>query len=157
MVVMFDPLFSRILVAFDGSNPSRRALDLAAKTAAMFEGELIILTVVPKVLVPIFTEEDVDSIGAVELLEQQVRMKEHYGKSLETAEASIRELYPHLKFEAVLLEGRPSSTIVDEAEKRDVNLIMLGSRGLGEITGWILGSTSRKVVDQCTKPILIVK
>ena len=62
-----------------------------------------------------------------------------------------------LKYEAVLLEGRPSSTIVEEAESRDVNLIMMGSRGLGGITGWILGSTSRKVVDQCTKPILIVK
>jgi nucleotide-binding universal stress UspA family protein len=93
----------------------------------------------------------------VELHDQQVRIKELYGKSLEIAEANIRERYPHLKFEAVLLEGRPSSTIVEEAEKRDVNLIILGSRGLGGITGWILGSTSRKVVDQCTKPILIVK
>jgi nucleotide-binding universal stress UspA family protein len=33
----------------------------------------------------------------------------------------------------------------------------MGSRGVGGITGWILGSTSRRVVDSCTKPILIVK
>ncbi|MHA2163880.1 MAG: universal stress protein [Candidatus Thorarchaeota archaeon] len=32
-----------------------------------------------------------------------------------------------------------------------------GSIGLGGITGWILGSTSRKVVDQCTKPVFVVK
>ena len=46
---MFDPLFSRILVAYDGSEPSQRALDLAAKTAAVFKGELVVLTVVPRV------------------------------------------------------------------------------------------------------------
>jgi nucleotide-binding universal stress UspA family protein len=102
-------------------------------------------------------EEEVGSIGVMDLHEQQVRMKELYRKSLEIAETDVRERYPHLKFEAVLLEGRPSSIIVDEAEKRGINLIMMGSRGLGGITGWILGSTSRKVVDQCTKPILIVK
>jgi len=84
-------------------------------------------------------------------------MNELYRKSLEKAEAEVRMRYPHLQFEALLLEGRPSATIVEEAEKRDADLIMMGSRGLGGIVGWILGSTSRNVVDQCTKPILIVK
>ena len=46
---MFDPIFSRIMVAYDDSEPSKRALDLAAKTAAIFKGELIVLTVVPRV------------------------------------------------------------------------------------------------------------
>ena len=38
---MFDPIFSKILVAFDGSDPSRHALDIAAKTAAILRGDLI--------------------------------------------------------------------------------------------------------------------
>lgn len=154
---MFDPLFSRILVAFDGSEPSKRALDIAAKTAAMFKGELIILTVVPRVTAPVFVEEGIGSLRPVDIRDYQSKMMELYRKSLEMAEAEVKMRYPDLKFEALLLEGRPSSTIVEEAEKRDAHLITMGSRGLGGITGWILGSTSRKVVDQCTKPILIVK
>ncbi|MDP2901210.1 MAG: universal stress protein, partial [Candidatus Bathyarchaeota archaeon] len=59
--------------------------------------------------------------------------------------------------EAILQEGRPSALIVGEADRLGVSLIVMGSRGLGGITGWILGSTSRQVVDQCTKAILIVK
>ena len=47
--------------------------------------------------------------------------------------------------------------IVEQAEKDDVDIIVMGSRGIGGYTGWILGSTSRRVVDSCTKPILIVK
>ena len=154
---MFDPLFSKILIAFDGSEPSKRALDHAAKTAAMFKGELVILTVVPKTPFPILAEEGSTPFRAREYEIYQERMRESFRSSLKRAEADIIGRYPGLNYEAVLLEGRPSSTIVEEAEKRDVNLIMMGSRGLGGITGWILGSTSRKVVDQCTKPILIVK
>ena len=154
---MFDPLFSRILVAFDGSEPSKRALDLAVKTAAMFKGELVIVTVVPKAPFPILAEEGSSPFRAREYEVYQERMQESFRSSLERAKAEVIELYPGLRYEAVLLEGRPSSTIIEEADKRDVNLIMMGSRGLGGITGWILGSTSRKVVDQCTKPILIVK
>jgi len=154
---MFDPIFSKILVAFDGSEPSKNALDLAAKTAAIFKGELIILTVVPNVSLPILSDEGAPPIRPMDIQDTIVKMRELYRKSLESAIVEVRERYPHLKFEAVFLEGRPSAVIMNEAEKRDVGLIVMGSRGLGGITGWILGSTSRKVVEQCTKPILITK
>ena len=49
------------------------------------------------------------------------------------------------------------ATITEYAENNGVDLIVMGSRGIGGYTGWILGSTSRKVVDSCTKPILIAK
>jgi nucleotide-binding universal stress UspA family protein len=154
---MFDPIFSRIMVAYDGSEPSTRALDLAAKTAAMFKGELVILTVVSRVVPLTFTEGGEGPIIVSDVQRFMDVHKEVYQRSLEEAETEVRERYPGLKFEALLLEGRPSATIVEVAEERDVNLIMIGSRGLGRITGWILGDTSRRVVDQCTKPILVVK
>ena len=154
---MFDPIFCRILAAFDGSEPSKRALDIAAKTAAMFKGELIVLTIVPRVAMPIFSEDGITPFSVAGIQNIHDKLIEIYGRALEKAEAEVRMRYPDLKLEALLMEGRPSATIVEEAEQRDVNLIMMGSRGLGGITGWILGSTSRKVVDQCTKPILIIK
>jgi nucleotide-binding universal stress UspA family protein len=76
---------------------------------------------------------------------------------LEEVTAMLKEKHPEVKFVTVLKEGRPSATTVDQAEKDGVDLIVMGSRGIGGYTGWILGSTSRRVVDSCTKPILIVK
>jgi nucleotide-binding universal stress UspA family protein len=149
-------VFSKVLVAYDGSDPSKRALDHAAKMAAMFEGELVILTVVPKVSVPIYSNAELGA-QAMDIASLQERMRENYSQSIKKAEEEIRSLYPHLKVETILKEGRPSSTIVSEADKLGVSLIVMGSRGLGGISGWILGSTSRQVVDQCTKAILIVK
>ena len=153
---MFDPVFSKVLVAYDGSDPSKRALDHAAKMAAMFEGELVILTVVPKVSVPIYSNAELGA-QAMDIASLQERMRENYSQAIKKAEEEIKGLYPHLKVETILKEGRPSSTIVSEADKLGVSLIIMGSRGLGGISGWILGSTSRQVVDQCTKAILIVK
>jgi nucleotide-binding universal stress UspA family protein len=153
---MFDPVFSKVLVAYDGSDASKRALDHAVKMAAMFEGELIILTVVPKVTVPVYSNAELGA-QSMDIASLQERMHETYSQSLKKAEEEIKEIYPHLKVEALLKEGRPSTLIVGEADRLDASLIVIGSRGLGGITGWILGSTSRQVVDQCTKAILIVK
>lgn len=149
-------MFSKVLLAYDGSDASKRALDHAAKMAAMFEGELVILTVVPKVSVPIYSNAELGA-QAMDIASLQERMRENYSQSLKKADEEIRGLYPHLKVETILKEGRPSSIIVSEADKLGVSLIVMGSRGLGGISGWILGSTSRQVVDQCTKAILIVK
>ena len=51
----------------------------------------------------------------------------------------------------------PPSTIVEVAENEGVDLIVIGSRGTGGIKRWILGSTSCRVAENCTKPVLIVK
>ena len=72
---MFDPLFSRILVAFDNSEPSKRALDLAAKIAAKFKGELIVLTVVPRVTMPIFSEDGIESFSIAETQNMMINWK----------------------------------------------------------------------------------
>ena len=57
----------------------------------------------------------------------------------------------------MLLEGKPSDRIVAEVKKRDVNLLVIGSHGIGGVTGWILGSTSKKVVEGIDRPVLIIK
>ena len=150
----------KILVAFDSSEPSKHALDQGVDIARLIEGELLILSVIPRVMVPVFSDEGFGAApisAAHEMTEYQEKMREIYAKSLKEVEENIAENYPELKVTTKLLEGRPSSTIVEQAEKDDVNLIVIGSRGLGGITGWILGSTSRRVVESCTVPILIVK
>jgi len=153
-------MFKKILVAFDGSEESKHAIDHASDIADANKGNLIVLTVVPRVSLPIFPDEGFGSApitAAQDFSEYQERMKTMYLRSQDDVIKGIKEHFPTLKVEAVLLEGRPSSIIVEESEKREVDLIVMGSRGLGGISGWILGSTSRRVVESCTKPILILK
>jgi nucleotide-binding universal stress UspA family protein len=90
-------------------------------------------------------------------IDHQEGLKDLYIRKLREVEKDVKRIFPELKVCSKLLEGRPSSTIVEEAERDDAELIVIGSRGIGGITGWILGSTSQKVVDSCTKPVLVVK
>ena len=153
-------MYKKILVAFDGSEPSKHALDHAVSIAESNKAEIHILSVVPRVMMPVFPDEGFGAApvtAAQDMSEYQERMKEIYGRSLMEAEKDIKNHYPELDVKTKLMEGRPSSTIVDEAENNDMDLIVIGSRGIGGITGWILGATSRKVVESCTKPVLVVK
>jgi nucleotide-binding universal stress UspA family protein len=153
-------MYKKILVALDGSEPSNHALEHAASLANKYGAKLILVAVVQRVMIPIFPDEGYGAIplsAAKDMAQYQDKMRVLYQNILREAEEKIREEYPRVKFESILKEGRPSATIVEQAESYDVDIIVIGCRGIGGYTGWILGSTSRRVVDSCTKPILIVK
>jgi len=153
-------MYKKILVAFDGSEASKHAMDHAVNFAEPCGAELLILSVVPRVMMPVFPDEGFGAApitAAQDMGEYQDKMKEIYHKSLDEARKDINDHFPDMKIETKLMEGRPSSTIVSVADEYDADLIVIGSRGIGGITGWILGSTSRNVVENCTKPILVVK
>lgn len=153
-------MFKKILVAYDGSEQAKHAIDYAADMANSSASTLVILTVVPKVTLPVFPDEGFGTLPVLstqDWAEYQDKMSASYKKSQEDAVKDLKDHYPKLAVEAILLEGRPSSTIVEQAEKNQADLIVIGSRGLGGISGWILGSTSRRVVESCTKPVLVIK
>lgn len=153
-------MYGKILVPLDGSEPSKNALNHAIGIAEKFNSQLTLLAVVPRVMVPVFPDEGFGAApvtAAKDMARYQDRMKEIYENVLAEAKAKLSSEHPDLKVETMLREGRPSATIVDLAENDGVDIIVMGSRGIGGITGWILGSTSHQVVDSCTKPILIVK
>ena len=53
--------------------------------------------------------------------------------------------------------GSPAVVILDFAEANDIDLIVMGSRGLGVVKGVLLGSVSQYVVEQSKCPVLVVK
>lgn len=64
---------------------------------------------------------------------------------------------PRTKFQRILAHGPLASTIVRQARRVKADLILMGSRGLSDIRGFLLGSTSRQVAAITPCPILIVK
>jgi len=56
-----------------------------------------------------------------------------------------------------MLEGSPAEEIINVANIRKSDLIIMGSRGLGKLAGLVLGSQSQKVVGHAPCPVLIVR
>ena len=151
-------MYKRILVALDGSEQSCKALDHAVAISEKFGSELTLLAVIP--MIPVFIQEGFGAtyiLTAMDTEKYNEKIEVFYQDILTEAEARVRSGHPDLNVSTMLREGRPSATIVDVAENEGYDLIVMGSRGIRGITGLILGSTSREVVDSCKKPVLIIK
>jgi len=62
-----------------------------------------------------------------------------------------------IQFASEVLHGSPASKIAEFAEKQNVDLVIVGSRGLGGIKGAVLGSVSNSVVHKSIVSVLVVK
>lgn len=56
-----------------------------------------------------------------------------------------------------LARGLPAEQLIQTADEEGVDLIVAGSRGLGAVQGWLLGSVSRQLVHSAEGPVLIVR
>ena len=72
-------------------------------------------------------------------------------------EASQRLTEAGIEVECWALKGRPASVIVEEATEWRADLIVMGSRGHGEIASMLLGSVSSEVVDHAPCPVLVAR
>ena len=147
-------MYNRLLVAVDGSEQSYKALDHAVAIAEKFDSELILLTIIPTMITPFFPAWRFDPTIYTK---RQERMNELYRNTLKDADEKASTKHPNLNIWTITREGRPSDTIVDVAEKEGCDMIVMGSRGIGGIKGWVLGSTSNRVAASCKKPVMIVK
>ena len=140
-------MFSRILVATDGSVHSRRAALTAAQLARALGASLRLLAAYK--LPPGFEGEP------------------DYSRDLEAALLSARTL---LEAEAAAIEAnggppagteaiggrQPGQTIVDAAASGQYDLVVMGTRGLGRLGSTLLGSVSAHVAAHSPIPVLVV-
>jgi len=140
-----NQLYTSILIPVDGSENSMRAtkhaIDLAVKLNARLIGLHVIDTRILKA-----------AEGSSKLLAQLQRLGE---KSLKDVTALAGEA--KVKVETSLQEGLPVDVIVEEAEKRNVDLIVMGTRGLTGAKRVVLGSTAEQVIRWAACPVLVVK
>jgi nucleotide-binding universal stress UspA family protein len=66
-------------------------------------------------------------------------------------------LRPRTKIRTVMLAGSPAATIVGRAAQERSHLIVVGTRGLSDVKGFLLGSVARKVASLAPCPVLVVK
>jgi len=146
-------MYSKILIATDGSDHAKHALTSAIESAVKWGAELIILTVVPPLSPQVYASE----ISGDRITRLEDELTEYHKNILSEASDTVKKNNPTVSFSTRLEKGHPDSLIVEVAREEDVDLIVMGNRGLGGISSWMLGSTSRHVIETCTKPILIVK
>jgi nucleotide-binding universal stress UspA family protein len=149
---MNSSIFRNIMVATDGSEMVKRAVDTTIELAKAGQTKLYAVHVIPY---GEFYASMPLSIDA----EWIKTMEEHLRKEGEEAIAYVENAgeAANVEVHSVILEGNPVNEIVDFAEKNDIELIVMGSHGKTGIQRFLLGSVAENVVRHSKKSVLVIK
>jgi nucleotide-binding universal stress UspA family protein len=141
--------YSRIVVAYDHSELSKKALKMAINLAKQ---DKIIQLFVLMVLHP---EKPIPYSYGYSFASYQESQLEEVKAIRNEIEQELKSLPNHTR--TFLLEGNPGQMIVDFVKQNDADLVVMGSRGLSGLKELFLGSVSHYVVQKATCPVFIVK
>lgn len=144
----------KILVATDGTQHSRAALEKVADFKLGSEDEISIVSVVD-MAVPMSVDMYGGYITPTADIEKNVR--EVAEKILEDAKNYISEQIKDVAVNTEILYGSPDSRIVETAEKIAADLIIVGSHGYNRWERILLGSVSDSVVHHAPCSVLVVR
>jgi nucleotide-binding universal stress UspA family protein len=143
-------MLSKILVGVDGSQPAKKALEYASSLASKYDSELYILHT---------TEEFGDSVH-VQRWEQHhsyVNEVRRLSKILLTESESRAKELGVTKIHTIEEEGNAAEKILEIANNKEIDTIVIGSRGLSTAKEFLLGSVSHKITHHAKCSVVIVR
>ena len=136
--------FKTIVVGFDDTKPARRALERAADLAEAFGSKLVVTSVAP-IFVGVAR-----SAGPFDSVDSPAEHREQLRDARELLEAR------NLEADYVPAVGEPADTIVELAEDRNADLIVVGTREPGVLERLLGQSVSERVEHEAHRDVLIV-
>ena len=144
----------KIIIAYDGSIASKRAVEMALKSSDK-DDELTLLTVIPAELAESsFTKMLLPTID----LSSVVKSGSFKERAVETLSKVVKEIENNVKKVNIAVEsGDPADEILMSAKKYEADIIVLGYKGYGKEGRFLLGSVTDKVVRHAGVSVLVVR
>jgi nucleotide-binding universal stress UspA family protein len=139
-------MYASVIAALDGSEQSLLALKHARAIADCFKSKLILVHAFPR------TSDLRDSVEYNNLIAMRTRVGQAI---IDAARKQLGQI--KLDVEEDLLEGPAADAILSAAAIRKCDLIVMGSRGMGSLTGMVFGSVSTKVSHYAPCPVMVVR
>jgi len=149
-------LFNKILVPIDGSEQSYRALNIDMDLAKRYLAKVTLVSVAqPYIVTSQYSPQPM--LTPIPTTSYDENIENAHKKILANAYDEAKKINSEIKISKKLLNGRPADKIIEIAKEDGFDLIVIGSRGLGGIKEFFLGSVSDRVADHAPCPVLIVK
>jgi nucleotide-binding universal stress UspA family protein len=134
----------RILCPVDFSEMSEKALKIAKELRGIFSSKLDILHIYPSYLI----KKKLEKKEYEKLLEKSIKQEENRFNTF------LRKSF--IDGSGIVDEGEPDKKIVSFAKENDIDLIVIGARGLGLIKGMIIGSVTDAILKTSPCPVLVI-
>lgn len=150
-------MYKTILVPYDGSKPSERALKHAVSLAKSMDSTILLLNVIPEIILPPFAAREAAFGGKSvkeHLKELYFDMKKDAQKILD---AKKTEFGDQIKIQTLTALGRASEKILEAIKEKNPDLIIMGTTGLSGISKILgMGSVARNVSEKSPRPVLLI-
>ncbi len=176
-------MFKSVILATDGSDHAKRAAVIAADIAATFKARLTLLTVIPRSM----SLEDIESAPQSRRLPRSAKalvsrinkalkesrravdidihhfvpalpsLKDALGRVILNEAEAVAERRKVAKIVRVIDHGDAAEQILKQSKRAKADLIVMGTRGLNNFRGLLIGSVSNKVIHDSTCAVLTVK
>jgi nucleotide-binding universal stress UspA family protein len=145
-------MFQSIVVGTDGSDTARKAVREAVELAKSLNASLDIVSAYEPVSGQRLREE---ARQAPEDLQWTINAREDVDATLREAEEEIED--SGVQVRTFAREGDPADAILDVAEERDADLIVVGNKGMTGAKRFLLGSVPNKVSHHAPCSVLIIR
>jgi nucleotide-binding universal stress UspA family protein len=146
-------MFRNLLVPIDGSPDAERALAEAADLAGLANGAMTVMTVIPDSSTWVLGGGHGAFIAPQSVRDLDQQVEHEYERMLARA---VDALPQGLSVTKLVAHGRPATAIVEQATAGGHDLVVMGSRGRGEVKALLLGSVSHDVLQTSPAPVLVV-
>ena len=147
-------MIKKILVATDASAASSRAVRFAARLSVQHESELLILNVIRDMQLPQALRDNPDFESFYDARDELMR---------QAADLILKEAKQLAKKEGAknvqtaIGSGDPATSVAGFARRRNIDMIVVGTRGLSKVKAASMGSVSRKLLDLSEVNCLVIR
>jgi nucleotide-binding universal stress UspA family protein len=138
-------MMKRLLIAYDGSEPAKKAFDTGLDLALKYGAAVTVLSIARIAEPP----EDVETEAIVE------SATEFYEKNFGVLREEAAAKNVQVRFQVRV--GHPADQIILVAEEQQADLIIMGHRGRTRVSLWRLGSISKRVLSYAPCSVFIVR
>jgi nucleotide-binding universal stress UspA family protein len=138
-------MYERLLVAVDHSAITERVLKAASDLASLANGEVWVLHL-----------REAEFMPRAGVIANETRDEAQAAVDEAVAGLTQAGIKAHGEIRNTLF-GHAAREIMDDAKSHDVSVIVMGSKGRGDLAGLVLGSTAHKVIHLADRPVLVVR
>ncbi|MBT3172488.1 MAG: universal stress protein [Rhodospirillaceae bacterium] len=147
-------MYHNILVAYDGSKHADKAMDIALELAAKFDAELHLVQVVNHAhatsgAAEYARSENIDDPDQLEIEVAKADLLKRF--TPKARDAGVENIHTEVT------RGDPAECLLNYVQDRDVDMVVMGRRGVGRVEGLLVGSVSSKMSALAESAVLTVK